>query len=98
MFGCHAIYIEEKIVLILRERGDSDDGVWLANSPDYHLSLKKVIPGIKNIKIFGPGTTGWQKIAKSDKKFEDYVLIACDLIKANDPRIGKIPKPKKHLS
>ena len=32
MFGCLAVYVEEKIVLILRDKpsGEADNGVWLA--------------------------------------------------------------------
>jgi hypothetical protein len=41
MFGCLAVYVEDKIVLILREKRDvtEDNGVWLANhrgaSPEF---------------------------------------------------------------
>jgi len=38
MFGCLAVYVKEKIVLILRDRRDetADNGVWLATTEDHH--------------------------------------------------------------
>ena len=36
MFGCLAVYVGEKIVLILRDKreGTADNGVWLATTAD----------------------------------------------------------------
>ena len=34
MFGCTAVYVEEKIVFILRDKKDRDDGVWIATTKD----------------------------------------------------------------
>jgi len=44
MFGCLAVYVEEQIVLILRDRHDSreDNGVWLATTAEHHESLQCV--------------------------------------------------------
>ena len=41
MFGCLAVYVGEKIVLILRDRptGTADNGVWIATTIDHHGSL-----------------------------------------------------------
>src|SRR5580658_8511735 len=41
MFGCHAIYVEDKIVFILRDKGDprEDDGVWVATTVEHHRAL-----------------------------------------------------------
>ncbi|MDE2261511.1 MAG: hypothetical protein KGL45_03210, partial [Gammaproteobacteria bacterium] len=38
MFGCLAVYVEEKIVLILRDKRKSaaDNGVWLATTAEHH--------------------------------------------------------------
>ena len=43
MFGCLAVYIEDKIVLILRDKREaiSDNGVWLATTEEHHESLRR---------------------------------------------------------
>jgi hypothetical protein len=97
MFGCVAIYVQEKIVLILRDRPTSieDNGVWLATTVEHHESLKKDFPSMHSINVFGEPITGWQVLPADAKDFEESVLKACELIRKSDPRIGKIPKPKK---
>ncbi len=95
MFGAHAIYIQEKIVLILRDKNDEDSGVWIATSQEHHQSLKKNFPSMRSIKIFGTGESSWQVLPKEDDDFETSVNRVCDLILKGDIRIGKIPKPKK---
>jgi len=100
MFGCTAVYVGERIVLILRERGDppQDDGVWLATVPDFHESLRQDFPTMRSITIFGPGQTGWQVLGADDDEFEPMVRKACHMVVSGDPRIGKVPKPKKRRS
>jgi hypothetical protein len=95
MFGCHSVYIGEKIVLALRDKNDEDSGVWIGTSKEHHESLKKDFPNMRSIKIFGPGTSGWQILSKEDDDFEEKVNKLCDMILQKDPRIGKIPKKKK---
>ena len=38
MFGCLAVYVEDKIALILRDKRDEteDNGVWLATAEQHH--------------------------------------------------------------
>ena len=95
MFGSHAIYVDGKIVLILRDKDDEDSGVWIGTSKEFHSSLQKEFPSMRSIEIFGPGISGWQVISKDEDDFESSVNRLCDLILKNDPRIGKIPKPRK---
>ena len=41
MFGCLAIYVKDKIVLILRDKptNTADNGVWLATTHEHHRML-----------------------------------------------------------
>ena len=96
MFGCFGIYINEKIVLVLRDRKDhpSANGVWLATSKEHHESLRKEFPSMHSIKIFGKGETNWQIIPAKADDFESSAIRACELILQGDARIGKIPKAK----
>lgn len=97
MFGCTAIYVDEKIVLILRDRETSqeDNGIWIATTQEHHASLKREFPMMRSIQVFGPGVTGWQVLPADDSGFEEAVLNVCSLIRDRDSRIGKIPAQKK---
>ena len=99
MFGCLAVYIEEKIVLILRDRRDetADNGVWLATTLEHHESLRREFPNMRSIQVFGKEVTGWQVLPVDAPDFEEAALRACELIAAGDPRIGKVPGARRAL-
>ncbi len=95
MFGCTAVYVGERIVMILRERPShpEDNGVWLATTREHHASLLAELPSMRSIGVLAEGgVTGWQNLPVDGEDFEDEVLRACALVRAEDPRIGKIPK------
>jgi len=96
MFGCIAVYVEEKIVLILRDKpgADADNGVWLATTAQHHDSLRHEFPQMRSIGVLGKAVTGWQLLPAADANFERAALRACALILDGDPRIGKVPKPR----
>ena len=62
MFGCLAVYVGARIVLILRDRRDStaDNGVWLATTEEHHASLRRDFPNMRSIQVFRKPVTGWQ--------------------------------------
>jgi hypothetical protein len=97
MFGCLAVYIKERIVLILRDKpGEKqDNGVWLATTVEHHESLRVEFPNMRSVQVLGNGLTGWQILPVDAPDFEESALRAVELIAARDPRIGKIPKPKR---
>lgn len=100
MFGCTAVYMEDRLIFILREREEhsADNGIWLATSVEHHDSLRKLFPRMKDLALFETeGPTSWQNLPCSDPQFEEWALKACKLIKRGDPRIGKIPAKKKKI-
>lgn len=94
MFGARGVYVDGKIVFILRDRPTSpaDNGVWLATTPEHHESLRAEFPNMRSLEMFGPGPTGWQNLPLDSDDFEEAVLKACRFVRAGDQRIGKIPK------
>ncbi len=111
MFGCLAIYVKDKIVLILRNKDKpaqtADNGVWLATTEEHHQTLRRDFPNMRSIKVLGKKVTGWQVLPADAPDFEEAALHACELVLAGDPRIGKVPgarrasksrtkKPAKH--
>ena len=97
MFGCTAIYIGDKIVLILREKPThtADNGVWLATTHEHHDSLRRDFPSMRSIQLLGEKITSWQVLPSDSPDFEQSAMHACELVLAGDPRIGKIPKSRQ---
>jgi len=100
MFGCVAIYVEDKIVLILRDKPshEADNGVWLATTVDHHESLRRDFPNMRSIGVLGKEVTGWQVLPVGTPDFEESALRACELVLSGDRRIGKVPGEKKRKS
>jgi hypothetical protein len=102
MFGCLAIYVRDKIVLILRDKRDqtADNGVWLATTEEHHQSLRREFPNMRSIqvlgkKVLGKKVTGWQVLPADAEDFEQAALRACELVLAGDRRIGKVPGARR---
>ena len=98
MFGCLAVYVGNKIVLVLRDKADGateDNGVWLATTREHHDSLRGEFPSMRSIGVLGKDVTGWQLLPATAPDFEEAALHACELITARDPRIGKVPKSRR---
>lgn len=99
MFGCHAIYANEKILLIARKKDTHADanGIWIATERKYHDSLKKDIPFIKSIYILsnGKNETDWQMIHEDEDDFETAAIKLCEMVLKGDERIGKVPKARR---
>jgi hypothetical protein len=98
MFGCTAVYSDERILFILRDKGEPrrDDGVWIATTQEHHASLRRELPSMRSISVLaGGGVTGWQILPVEGEAFEEEVLRACELVRKGDPRIGKVPAKRK---
>lgn len=95
MFGNHSIYIGPKIYLATRKREKNplDDGIWIGTSFEHHKSLKTQFPSIINLRIYK--IKKWLLLPVTAANFEEVAIEICELIKAGDPRIGVLPKPKK---
>ena len=97
LFGCLAVYVQDKIMLALRDKRTSteDNGVWLATTREHHESLRRDFPSMRSIKVLGKEVTGWQVLPAQAPDFEEAALRACELILAEDPRIGKVPGTRR---
>jgi hypothetical protein len=98
MFGCHAVYVDERIVFALRDKKNPrcDDGVWIATTREHHESLRRELPSLRSIQVLAAGgVTGWQMLPADAEDFEESVLAACALVRKGDGRIGKVPGKKR---
>ncbi len=96
LFGCVAIYVQEKIVFALRDKpsATADNGVWMATTVEHHDSLRQEFPNMRSVGVLGKDVTGWQILPVDAPDFEEAALHACELILNRDPRIGKVPKSR----
>jgi len=96
MFGAYGIYRDHQILMILRkkEKFDNDTGMWLGVVNGHLDSIKKDIPELRDLEMFGPGPTSWQMLSEDLENFEDVALQICELIRRKDPRIGRTPKAR----
>ena len=97
MFGCLAVYVGDRIVLILRDKPNqkADNGVWLATTKEHHESLRREFPSMRSVQVLGKEITGWQVLPAEAADFEEAALHACELVIARDPRIGKVPGARR---
>jgi hypothetical protein len=105
MFSGHAVYIGEKIVMMLRDHPKSpqDNGLWLvfADEADLEIDAKKnpkslrhQFPSLRPIELLHGKIKHWLLIPSDSPDFESQSLHLCDLLLARDPRIGRIPKSR----
>jgi hypothetical protein len=66
----------------------------LPHSAEHHDSLRREFPRMRSIALLGNKVTGWQVPPADAPEFESSPH-ACELVVAGDPRIGKVPKPKR---
>ena len=90
MFGSTGVYLDERVVFILRQKGDADDGVWIAYEPEREQEVLALLPNATRIGRI-PNARGWRKLAAASPSFEDDVLHACRIARAEDSPLGKIP-------
>ena len=88
MFGNHAIYIDNKIVLATRdhEKKPIDNGIWIGTAIEHHESLKSQFSSLTHLQLYN--IKKWLLLPVDAPDFEETAIEICELIKANDPRIG----------
>lgn len=99
LFGMYMIYTGQRIILVLRERQNQPEmnGIWVATNKGHQKSMKRDFPVLRSFS--GPKSedsgAGWQMIPADADDFEATAIKICELIVHRDPRIGKIPVPKR---
>jgi hypothetical protein len=90
MFGSTGVYLDERVICILRKKGDVDDGIWVCFEPEHHDAVQELLPTLQRIERLG-NVRNWRKLSASLPSFEDDVLRMCQLLLDGDTRIGKLP-------
>ena len=73
MFGSLAVYVDDRIVFILRKKQQPatlrDDGLWIACLPEFNASLTRELPSLRPIEMFqkggSKGFSGWLNLPEN---------------------------------
>ncbi len=100
MFSGCAIYVGEKIVLMLRDspKHPKDNGVWLVFSETANLAdpgIRQGFPSLRLIDLLGGKIAHWRLIPADSSTFESEALLACELLLKHDGRFGRIPQSRQ---
>jgi hypothetical protein len=100
MFSGFAVYVGEKIVLMLRDslKHPEDNGVWLVFSETANLadpSIRQDFPSLRLIGLLGGKIDHWRLIPADSPTFESEALQACELLLKHDARFGRIPQSRQ---
>jgi hypothetical protein len=103
MFSGFAVYVGEKIMLMLRDspKHPEDNGVWLVFSEIANLDdprLRKDFPSLRLIGLLGGKIGHWRLIPAESQTFESEALYACDCLLKHDARFGRIPQSRQTRS
>jgi hypothetical protein len=96
MFGFTYVYLDEKLLLSLREslKQPQYNGVWLYTEAEHIESLRREFPELprrcfwKSVK----SGSGWVILSSKLEDFEEHVFRACELILRGDQRIGRVTR------
>lgn len=94
MFGCFAIYANNKIVFLLRRRSEKPElnGVWVASTTEHFKAISQELSAVDlKLKLVESDKSGgtWFLIPMQNEEFETTVIKACELVSKADERIGK---------
>src|SRR5215471_1144091 len=90
----HELGPTTRVVFVLRKKGDSDDGVWVAFDEERTPDAIAALPNLTPIRRL-PNVRSWRKLAENHPDFEDDVLEACRIAADPGGPLGKIPVRQK---
>ena len=100
MFSGFAVYVGDKIVLMLRDSPNhpEDNGAWLVFSETADLAdagIRRDFPSIRLIGLLGGKIGHWRLIPAESPTFEFEALHACELLLKRDARFGRVPQSRQ---
>jgi hypothetical protein len=100
MFSGFAVYVSDKIVLMLRDspKHPKDNGAWLVFSETANLDdpgIRRDFPSLRLIDLLGGKIAHWRLIPADSSTFESEALHACELLLKHDARFGRVPQSRQ---
>ncbi len=98
MFGFTYVYLDEKLLLSLRESAKQPkyNGVWLYTEAEHVESLRAEFPELPR-RCFWKSKqsgSGWVILAAGLEDFEECAYRACEMILRGDRRVGRVTRRK----
>ena len=94
VFGFTYVYLDEKLLLSLREsvRQPQYNGVWLYTRAEHIESLRREFPQLPRRCFWRSARSGsgWVILPSGVEEFEEYAFRACQLILGGDQRVGRV--------
>lgn len=92
MFGCDALYLHGKLMLVLAPGKEEPwKGILVPTFREYHDSLIAEFPELEPHEVLGK----WLYLSEAAEQFDDTAERLARVILRNDPRIGVEPELKK---
>ena len=91
MFGCVACYAHGRLMLALANGDPPWDGVLVATGREHHEALRALVPALRVHPVLGK----WLYLPAAEDGFEREARRLAELARADDPRIGVEPKPRR---
>ncbi len=90
-FGGRTIMLHGRHHLFLTAQGEPWQGVLVCTYHEHHASLRAEFPSLRQHPILGK----WLYLPEAGDTFERDAKRLVQLVRANDPRLGILPSPKK---
>ena len=91
MFGCLAIYLHGRMVLLLSEGEEPWNGLLIPTEHEHHIPI---LTEFKDI-VQHPVLKKWLYLPENTEDFESVAYDIVHCIEMNDPRFGVEPKERK---
>src|ERR1017187_4328160 len=88
MFGCQAVYLFGRLVLVLAAKEEPWNGLLVCTSREFHSVLIGEYPGLQPHPVLGK----WLYLAQAHDSFEETAQQLVQQIVKKDPRIGVQPR------
>lgn len=90
MFGCHAAYLEDRLVLVVADKKEPWYGVLVPTERTHHEALTKRWAVLKPHCVLGK----WLYCSQSKTEFESLIEELIQAIAKRDPRLGVVGKKR----
>ena len=87
MFGCQAVYLFGRLVLVLAAKEEPWNGLLVCTSREFHSVLIGEYPGLQPHPVLGK----WLYLSRAHDDFDEAARDLVLRIVKNDPRIGVEP-------
>lgn len=91
MFGCLAIYLHGRLVLVLASGEEPWNGLLVPTEHEFHGSIRTEYSDIVQHSVLKK----WLYLPENSENFETTAESIVDAVRLNDPRFGVEPRERK---